>query len=154
MQCPQCAFARQCRNIHRVITRQQAGAATSGTSFVCDGIASRGTVRKTPTLLPARLLAAAVPWNDPSFPRCAFQVSSAPYAPFVVCTAPTVSRAQDSTASDRPWYDRLSIRGYAQFRYNRLLETNEQLQCPTCDRSIGDNGGSFCAARGSRSARR
>jgi len=61
----------------------------------------------------------------------------------VVCALPASSHAQDSTASNRPWYDRLSFRGYAQFRYNRLLETNEQLKCPTCDRSIGDNGGFF-----------
>src|SRR6185369_7432743 len=61
----------------------------------------------------------------------------------LVCGAPAVSRAQDSSASIRPWYDRLSIRGYAQLRYNRLLETNDQLKCPTCDRSIGDNGGFF-----------
>ena len=60
-----------------------------------------------------------------------------------VCAAPVVSRAQDSTATTRPWYDRLSISGYAQFRYNRLLETNDRLKCPTCDRSIGDNGGFF-----------
>lgn len=60
-----------------------------------------------------------------------------------VSTAPTVSHAQDSTANTRPWYDRLSMHGYAQFRYNRLLETNDQLKCPTCDRSIGDNGGFF-----------
>jgi len=60
-----------------------------------------------------------------------------------VCAAPGVSRAQDSTATRRPWYDRLSISGYAQFRYNRLLETNDRLKCPTCDRSIGDNGGFF-----------
>ena len=59
------------------------------------------------------------------------------------CIDAAPARAQDSTATDRPWYDRLSIRGYAQFRYNRLLETNEQLRCPTCDRSIGDNGGFF-----------
>ena len=56
---------------------------------------------------------------------------------------PGITRAQDSTAADRPWYDRLSFRGYAQFRYNRLLETNEKLKCPTCDRSIGENGGFF-----------
>ena len=56
---------------------------------------------------------------------------------------PGITRAQDSTAADRPWYDRLSFRGYAQFRYNRLLETNENLKCPTCDRSIGENGGFF-----------
>jgi len=68
---------------------------------------------------------------------------SALCAVVAVCSAPTVSYSQDSTASNRPWYDRLSIRGYAQLRYNRLLETNEQLKCPTCDRSIGDNGGFF-----------
>ena len=49
--------------------------------------------------------------------------------------------AQDSTAAEEAWYDRLTLRGYAQLRYNRLLETNELLRCPTCDRSIGDNGG-------------
>jgi hypothetical protein len=37
----------------------------------------------------------------------------------------------------------LTFRGYAQFRYNRLLETNQQLKCSTCDRSIGENGGFF-----------
>jgi len=60
-----------------------------------------------------------------------------------ILSVSSVAQAQDSTATDRPWYDRLSIRGYAQLRYNRLLETNEQLKCPTCDRSIGDNGGFF-----------
>src|SRR4029450_5625370 len=61
----------------------------------------------------------------------------------VVPTVPTAACAQDSTATDRPWYDRLSFRGYAQFRYNRLLETNKLLKCATCDRSIGDKGGFF-----------
>ena len=64
-------------------------------------------------------------------------------AVLALCSAPSVLRAQDSTASDRPWYDRLSFRGYAQFRYNRLFETNEKLKCPVCDRSIGENGGFF-----------
>lgn len=68
---------------------------------------------------------------------------SAACALLAVCAASGAARAQDSTASTRPWYDRLSFRGYARFRYNRLLETNEQLKCPTCDRSIGDNGGFF-----------
>ncbi|HKG95097.1 MAG TPA: porin [Gemmatimonadaceae bacterium] len=43
----------------------------------------------------------------------------------------------------RPWYERLSIRGYTQVRYNRLLESNPRLTCPQCDRSIGRNGGFF-----------
>ena len=58
----------------------------------------------------------------------------------VVCPIPFL-RAQDSTDTPQPWYDRLSIRGYAQVRYNRLLETNENLECSTCDRSIGGDGG-------------
>jgi hypothetical protein len=41
------------------------------------------------------------------------------------------------------WYKKLSIRGYTQVRYNRLLETNNDLQCEQCDRSWGANGGVF-----------
>jgi Phosphate-selective porin O and P len=43
----------------------------------------------------------------------------------------------------KKWYDSFSIRGYAQVRYNRLLETNESLGCEQCDRSWGKNGGFF-----------
>lgn len=41
------------------------------------------------------------------------------------------------------WYDKFSIRGYVQVRYNRLLETNENLGCEQCDRSWGGDGGFF-----------
>lgn len=44
---------------------------------------------------------------------------------------------------DPKWYDTFSIRGYSQIRYNRLLETNENLNCEQCDRSWGKNGGFF-----------
>ena len=67
-----------------------------------------------------------------------------------------VLRAQGTTPADtaipnrtpptparRPWYDRLSLRGYTQIRYNRLLETNPALAGAQCDRSIGRNGGFF-----------
>lgn len=43
----------------------------------------------------------------------------------------------------KKWYENFSIRGYMQVRYNRLLETNENLQCEQCDRSIGKGGGIF-----------
>ncbi|HMS68873.1 MAG TPA: porin, partial [Saprospiraceae bacterium] len=43
----------------------------------------------------------------------------------------------------KKWYDNISVRGYAQVRYNRLLETNEDLVCEQCDRSWGKNGGFF-----------
>lgn len=41
------------------------------------------------------------------------------------------------------WTDKLSIKGYAQIRYNRLFETNPDLKCDQCDRSLGANGGFF-----------
>ncbi|MFN5705706.1 MAG: porin [bacterium] len=43
----------------------------------------------------------------------------------------------------KEWYDKIQLRGYAQIRYNRLLETNGQLRCDQCDRSWGENGGFF-----------
>ncbi|MBM4172829.1 MAG: porin [Ignavibacteria bacterium] len=43
----------------------------------------------------------------------------------------------------KAWYESLSIRGYMQIRYNRLLESNENLGCEQCDRSWGKDGGFF-----------
>lgn len=44
---------------------------------------------------------------------------------------------------NKGWYNNFSIRGYAQIRYNRLLESNENLGCEQCDRSWGKDGGFF-----------
>lgn len=41
------------------------------------------------------------------------------------------------------WYERIQLRGYAHFRYNRLLETNNKLTNSTNDKSIGDKKGFF-----------
>lgn len=49
--------------------------------------------------------------------------------------------------SSKKWYESFSIRGYVQVRYNRLLETNENLKNEQGDRSIGSNGG-FIIRRG------
>lgn len=43
----------------------------------------------------------------------------------------------------KKWYETFGIRGYVQFRYNRLFETNPKLKCEQCDRSWGENGGFF-----------
>ncbi len=52
--------------------------------------------------------------------------------------------SNDSTPKPKKaWYDNFSIRGYMQVRYNRLLETNKNLKCEQCDRSIGNGGGIF-----------
>jgi phosphate-selective porin len=51
------------------------------------------------------------------------------------------SKSGASTASK--WFEKISIRGYMQVRYNRLLETNPKLKCEQCDKSWGENGGFF-----------
>jgi hypothetical protein len=43
----------------------------------------------------------------------------------------------------KKWYENINIRGYAQIRYNNLLQTNSDLGCEQCDRSWGGNGGFF-----------
>ncbi|WP_207496809.1 porin [Aridibaculum aurantiacum] len=63
----------------------------------------------------------------------------------------TASSAQNDTTNQeakeppkqKKWYENVQIRGYMQTRYNRLLETNPQLKCEQCDRSIGEGGGFF-----------
>jgi len=51
---------------------------------------------------------------------------------------------EESKLNDgKKWYETFSIRGYMQARYNRLLETNPDLNCEQCDRSWGDKGGFF-----------
>jgi len=45
------------------------------------------------------------------------------------------------TPVTKKWYETFAIRGYMQVRYNRLLETNENLKCEQCDRSWGSGGG-------------
>lgn len=58
----------------------------------------------------------------------------------------TPSTSSSNTGASTKWYDKISFRGYAQFRYNRLLETNPDLKCEQCDKSIG-KGQSFSFRR-------
>lgn len=44
---------------------------------------------------------------------------------------------------DKPWYDRIQLRGYTQIRYNRIGATNPHLKNDQGDKSIGDSGGIF-----------
>lgn len=45
--------------------------------------------------------------------------------------------------SSTEWYKKINLRGYTQIRYNRLFETNQNLQCEQCDKSWGGDGGFF-----------
>lgn len=62
---------------------------------------------------------------------------------YACAQADTAGKAAAKPAPAKKWYDNFSIRGYVQFRYNRLLETNENLGCEQCDRSWGKGGGFF-----------
>ncbi|WP_411281833.1 porin [Gemmatimonas sp.] len=64
----------------------------------------------------------------------------------LLCTALSSALTAQSTPARpvaTPWYEKIRIRGYGQVRYNRLLETNRELNCEQCDRSLGNNGGFF-----------
>ena len=47
------------------------------------------------------------------------------------------------TVNTKKWYESFNIRGYAQVRYNGLLQTNEDLACEQCDKSWGGENGFF-----------
>jgi hypothetical protein len=53
-----------------------------------------------------------------------------------------LQQSVDNLLSNK-WYEKLAIRGYFQFRYNRLGETNGDLTCTSCDKSLGENQGFF-----------
>ena len=55
------------------------------------------------------------------------------------------TNVEEKPAEEKPkkWFETISVRGYVQARYNRLLETNPDLKCEQCDRSWGENGGFF-----------
>jgi hypothetical protein len=55
----------------------------------------------------------------------------------------TIPAPAEATPKKTPWYERLSLRGYTQVRYNRLLETNQNLTCTQCDNSLGSGAGFF-----------
>ncbi|ADY52338.1 phosphate-selective porin O and P [Pseudopedobacter saltans DSM 12145] len=55
----------------------------------------------------------------------------------------TADSLKQNSLGNRKWFEVISLRGYGQVRYNRLLETNEKLGCDQCDKSWGNDGGLF-----------
>jgi len=67
---------------------------------------------------------------------------------FTLALLPFCAIAQTDTVQQTPktkshWYEKISIGGYMQVRYNRLLETNPKLKNEQGDKSWGENGGLF-----------
>jgi hypothetical protein len=48
-----------------------------------------------------------------------------------------VKQAEKAKADKELWYNKISIRGYVQVRYNGLLSTNDKVSCDQCDKSWG-----------------
>ncbi|MFC5283988.1 porin [Pedobacter alpinus] len=57
-------------------------------------------------------------------------------------TTDSVKVLPPRAVSDK-WHEKIALRGYGQLRYNRLLETNPDLECEQCDKSWGEGGGLF-----------
>jgi len=65
---------------------------------------------------------------------------TAAVSPNNVSTAATPLK-EDIKEVKKKWFETITLRGYVQARYNRFLETNNDLKCEQCDRSWGGNGG-------------
>jgi len=44
---------------------------------------------------------------------------------------------ESGVSNNEYWYDKISLRGYAQIRYNGLFSTNDKVSCDQCDKSWG-----------------
>lgn len=117
-----------------------------------------------PPAPPAASVPAAPPVTSaPATPPAAEPAPVGPVAPAAVSASPAPPAPPPPAAAPpepaKPaklnWYDRLSLRGYGQFRYNRLLsdlgvfgEDNDRYVSPIGDRTIGaKNGFSLRRAR-------
>ncbi|TDO28904.1 porin [Sediminibacterium goheungense] len=64
----------------------------------------------------------------------------------IMCFSQPVKDSSKTTTkptAEKKWFETVSVRGYVQIRYNRLLETNPDLGNEQGDRSWGKNGGFF-----------
>jgi hypothetical protein len=60
-----------------------------------------------------------------------------------IMQAQTSNTDQPVKKEEKKWYDKMKWSGYAQFRYNRLLETNRDFKSGSTDLSLGANQGFF-----------
>lgn len=60
---------------------------------------------------------------------------------FMISSIKVKGQATAPKKETKPWYETISLRGYMQVRYNRLLETNPKLKNEQGDKSWGENGG-------------
>ena len=49
--------------------------------------------------------------------------------------------SNEKSVSEKKWYESFAIRGYAQFRYNAILDKDSKLKCEQCDKNWSETGG-------------
>lgn len=76
-----------------------------------------------------------------SFMSNAQEVKNDEVTKAVVRVLDSINKAKAIEENAKPkkdlWYDKISIRGYVQVRYNGLFSTNDKVSCDQCDRSWG-----------------
>ncbi len=94
----------------------------------------------TPTPPPATPAPSAAPQTPPPPPPAAPASTAETPKPAAEPEKKDGAKTDEHKEKDKSWYEKLSIRGYMQLRYNRLLESNEDYVSPN-DKSIGKDGG-------------
>ena len=107
------------------------------------------------TAAPAPVVATAAPAPVVATAAPAPVVATAAPAPVVATASPQQTVASEALRQEQKkepylkrelpkhWYDRLSARGYMQFRENNIINTNPLYTCDQCDKSIGPDQGFF-----------
>jgi Phosphate-selective porin O and P len=123
------------------------------TLLVCVGLAAATSAHAQPAPdpnAPAPTVAPAEPVPPPTpTPPVQPVLVPATEPPPVAVIEPKVAdqpaEKKDDKKDEPKWYDKISLRGYTQLRYNRLpsLDVNDDLINTQGDRSIGKNGGFF-----------
>jgi hypothetical protein len=100
-------------------------------------------MKKTSQLIAALLLAVSVPalTAEPGSLEDVRERLAKLEAAQASASAPAAPAPEKK--SGKEWYDKISLRGYVQLRYNRFFENNGDLKCEQCDKSLGTNGGVF-----------
>lgn len=112
--------------------------ASSGSKIQQAALGAAAAVNRPGSMTPA--VVTLIPAMQPAVERKAQTPAGLPPATAAVVEAK--GKAESRPPAKR-WFEKYSLRGYAQFRYNRVLETNPLLSCEQCDRSWGNNGGFF-----------
>ncbi|WNG33569.1 porin [Archangium violaceum] len=104
---------------------------------VLHALLSGATLLLSPVTLAQQEPAPQTPPSDPAQPAQPPEVATPPAAP-TPAPAPEAKKEKES-----PWYERIKLRGYTQFRYNRLpsFNVNDDLINDQGDRFLGKNNG-------------